>query len=86
MDKKDLRTHLGSNSKARSSFPRSLAATELGGVGVFFWCGLLFLFVGFVFFFSPVVLFSWHHTDSFLALILSRNSSVASVVLLVPKY
>lgn len=36
-------------------------------------------------FFCPVVLLSWHHTDSFLALVLSRNSSVASVVFLVPK-
>lgn len=36
-------------------------------------------------FFCPVVLLSWHHADSFLALVLSRNSSVASVVFLVPK-
>lgn len=36
----------------------------------------------FFYFFCPVVLLSWHHTDSFLALVLSRNSSVASVVFL----
>lgn len=36
--------------------------------------------------FCPVVLLSWHHADSFLALILFRNSAVASVALLVPKY
>lgn len=36
--------------------------------------------------FCPVVLLSWRHADSFLALILSGNSCVASVALLIPKY
>lgn len=56
----------------------SLAATEFDDIG--------FFLVWISFFLSPVVLLSWNHADSFLALILSRNSSVASVVLLVPKY